>query len=269
MASPQKTPNTTKKSKKKRTKPPSTPTVTPPTPKTTLPPSALLSPLSQPLPPHGQQSPLMKPSVTPSDSLTKPQSPRPVPPPSLWPQPLAVGAKLDCVVVQVSSPGEFFIQPPDYMARLHPKLSRIPLHQPSRPTWKTGERCLASFQGEKWYRGEVLGSAGGSLYEVLYLDFGNSAIVESEDLAVLPSALASYPPCAVKTELAGVLPVGEEWSHDVSLVLSNLVLGKRVLVTVQVSNPIIIEIYTKGSKMCIYLQSCMFPPIVILYLITV
>jgi hypothetical protein len=99
-----------------------------------------------------------------------------------------------------------------------------------------GDYCLATFNGEKWYRAEVVeevSSASSSIkYEVVYIDFENRAILDVGDLAIMPPALEQYPAQAVKACLAGVrrvppkqrnvTAVGRVWdlaSYDFHLLL--------------------------------------------------
>jgi hypothetical protein len=102
-----------------------------------------------------------------------------------------------------------------------------------------GDYCLATFNGEKWYRAEVVeevSSASSSIkYEVVYIDFENRAILDVGDLAIMPPALEQYPAQAVKACLAGVLPSDAcgTWHHMTSIFFSSLVLDKHVTVTVQ------------------------------------
>lgn len=138
-------------------------------------------------------------------------------------------------VVQVTNPGQFFIQSLTYPSQVVPLLARIPPHQPSRQSWTTGDHCLTTFNGEKWYRGKILKPVDGN-FEVSYIDFGNSAVIPASELAIMPPALAEFPAQAVEVALAGVRPVedGDIWNLDSSLYFSNLVLDKRVTVTVKV-----------------------------------
>ena len=206
------------KGKKKKKKHVSPPVVIPPTP---------TSPLVPPLPPILLQGPIKTTPTSPGVSRSLP-----------WPSFPVVGQKLECVVVQVNSPGDFFIQPASYTTEILPLLTKVPLHQPSRQSWSVGERCLATFNGEKWYRAEVVGivdsTAGSVKFEVEYKDFGNRAVLSSSELAIMPPALDHYPAQAVKASLAGVQPLGKTWDHVTSMYFSNMVLEKHVTVTVQV-----------------------------------
>ena len=219
-----------KKKGKKKTKAPSVmpPTVTPPTPTAPsahLAPLVPLSPLAVPI--RGLPFPT---ETTPTGSPAKA-------PAVLWPTTLPlVGEKLECIVVQVDSPGLFFLQPMTYISEVNSLLARVPPRQPSRQSWAVSECCLATFNGEKWYRGQILEETGEQRYKVLYLDYGNTAVLPASELAIMPPALEKYAPQAVKATLAGVKPLNDHhtWSHETSLYFSTLVLEKHVTVTVQV-----------------------------------
>ena len=204
------------KKKKKRM---SSPVVIPPTPTSPIaPPSILRSPM--------KATPIV-PSV-----LSKLPSGLP------WSSLPVVGQKLECVVVQVNSPGDFFIQPASYGTEIQPLMAKIPPRQPSRQFWSVGEHCLATFNGEKWYRAVVVGNVSGAhgsvKVEVEYRDFGNKAVLNASELAIMPPVLEHYPAQAVKASLAGVQPLGEMWEHMTSMYFSSMVLEKHVTVTVQV-----------------------------------
>lgn len=230
--SPEKPPTTsTKKTKRKNKsyKPLSNPTVIPPTPTDAFPPTTITS-ISPPIPLRGLKSPVK--SI--NTSSTKPLSS--VTP---WAIPLVIGSQVDCIVVQVNSPGEFYIQSPTYITQIQPKLAQIPSNQPSRHLWKTGEQCLARFPDRKWYRGEILEKINDNTYRVTYIDFGNCADMQTTDLSILPPSVDEYQPCAVKAALAGVSKT--TWDLGVSMYFSSLVLDKHVVATVQVKYIILNE----------------------------
>ena len=137
---------------------------------------------------------------------------------------------MECIVVQIVSVEEFFVQPVTYASEIQPLLTSIPASQPSKPNWDPEELCLAPFNGEKgrWFRGKVLAQKSRETYAVGYLDFGNTAVLPARDLAILPPSLSSYQPQAVKACLYGVT------DKALSFYFSSLVLEKRVTATVQV-----------------------------------
>ena len=97
------------------------------------------------------------------------------------------------------------------------------------------------FSGEKWHRAEVLTEAPeGEGYEVLYVDFGNVAVLPASELAIMPPVLEKFPALVLKAALAGVRPLDQQsWSYDTSVSFSKLVLDKEVTITVQVNTALL------------------------------
>ena len=151
-----------------------------------------------------------------------------------WDIALVVGSQIDCIIVQVNSIGEFYVQSLTYITQIQPNLALISPNQPSQSVWKEGERCLARFPNDrKWYRGEILEKLTPDTYKVAYIDFGNHTDMHIKDLCVLPASVSEYQPCAVKASLAGVDKT-HTWNYNLSMYFSNLVLDKHVVATVQV-----------------------------------
>lgn len=200
-----------KKTKKKKTNI----SIVPPTPTTSIFPLTPLSP-----PPAPLNHSLTKYAVHQVTSIAGPTTPL---------------SGQEFTVVQVTTPGQFFIQSLTYPTTVVSLLARIPPHQPPRQSWTIDDYCLAAFNGEKWYRGKILKLVDGN-FEVSYIDFGNSAILPASELAIIPPSLVEFPAQAMEVALAGVRPIdsGGVWNLDCSLYFSNLVLEKRVTVTVQV-----------------------------------
>ena len=138
-------------------------------------------------------------------------------------------------VVQVNNPGDFYMQFPTYVTEVNPVITQLPKDMPTKASWAVGDSCLATFQGARWYRGEIVSNRGDRIYEVRYIDFGNVGVVAMQDLALVPKELERCPPQAVRAGLAGVAPVGgAEWEMQSSMYFSNLVLDNAVTVTVEV-----------------------------------
>lgn len=64
--------------------------------------------------------------------------------------------------------------------------------------------CLAKFD-DGLYRGKVTGKSGPK-YKISFIDFGNSDVVDIKDMKMLPQALVSFKPEAIKCSLAYVQP---------------------------------------------------------------
>ena len=195
--------------------------------------------------PHPSLSPLisltnMTSSLIPGHPLLKatPTSISPITPP--LPPPHAnstdspfVGQTLEMTVVQVNSPGEFYVQFPSYLTDVQPLLAQYQQFLNPRSEYSVGEMVLAPFQGERWYRGKVDRRLENG-FQISYVDYGNQGVVPAGELAAMPTNLGRFPPQALKAELAGVLPVngGGGWGMDASVFFSNLILDKTVTVQV-------------------------------------
>ena len=215
---------TEKKSKKKKKKHVSSPIIVPPTPPH---PSSPHVPLPFPL------VPLHSPEMTAPTKTTDPPATTSSLP---WAAPLTIGQKIDCVVVQVNNPDNFYIQSLTYATEIQPLLDRVLAQQPSRPSWSPSQWCLATFNGKRWYRARVVKQVDENAYEVVYLDFGNNVVLPGTELAIMPPTLERYPAQAVKASLAGVVPLDHSstWGIESSCFFSNLVLEHPVTATVQV-----------------------------------
>ena len=146
-----------------------------------------------------------------------------------------VGQTLEMAVVQVNSPGEFYVQFPSYLTDVQPLLAQFQPFLNPKSEYSVGEMVLAPFQGERWFRGKVDRRLENG-FEIFYIDYGNRGVVPAGELAAMPTNLGKFPPQALKAELAGVLPVnsGGVWGMDASVYFSNLILDKRVNTTIQV-----------------------------------
>ena len=73
-------------------------------------------------------------------------------------------------------------------------------------------------------------------YRVVYTDYGNSSVLTTADLSPLPPTLRQIPSLAVRVCLGGVCPVAgdQNWSSEVAMAFSSVVLDKTVDMTVQV-----------------------------------
>jgi hypothetical protein len=145
-----------------------------------------------------------------------------------------VGQTLEMAVVQVNSPGEFYVQFHSYLTDVQPLLAQFQPFLNPKSEYSVGEMVLAPFQGERWFRGKVDRRLENG-FEIFYMDYGNRGVVPAGELAAMPTNLGKFPPQALKAELAGVLPVnsGGVWGMDASVYFSNLILDKRVNTTIQ------------------------------------
>ena len=71
-----------------------------------------------------------------------------------------------------------------------------------------------------------------------YVDYGNTDVVSSLDVAALPESFVSVPALGVMCSLEGVEPVGGAgvWPDESSFFFSTLVIEKASAITVMVRN---------------------------------
>ncbi|XP_071501765.1 tudor and KH domain-containing protein-like [Diadema antillarum] len=67
---------------------------------------------------------------------------------------------------------------------------------------------------QSWYRARVLGLLENDMVDVYYVDFGDCAAVARSDVCLLRGDFLSLPFQAVEFSLAGVQPIGDQWSED-------------------------------------------------------
>ena len=116
-------------------------------------------------------------------------------------------------VCHAISPSEFWIQQEDNVGDLEVLADRFMVAEmfPKVEEIKEGLLCVAKFpEDELWYRARVTSHADTGT-EVIYIDYGNSAI--STEIREIPEDIAEFPAFARKCCLA--LPEGiEKWSVD-------------------------------------------------------
>ena len=78
----------------------------------------------------------------------------------------------------------------------------------------SGEIVAAQFLGD-WSRAEVK-RVHSSIYEVLYIDYGNTAMVPDTEIAPLKNELLELPICAITCALDGVSGIAQRqiWDSD-------------------------------------------------------
>uniref|UniRef100_M4A0X7 Tudor domain containing 1 n=1 Tax=Xiphophorus maculatus TaxID=8083 RepID=M4A0X7_XIPMA len=143
------------------------------------------------------------------------------------PEPLtqAVGDQFLVVLTHFVSPSDLVVQKVenaelirDLQLKLRDHCAQISTPQNFRPA--PGTVCCAQFSEDKqWYRAKVLAYPSEERVCVAYLDFGNSEEVDLSQLLPITPALLTIPMQAILCALAGVHPVGENWSRDCILSL--------------------------------------------------
>ncbi|XP_075468070.1 tudor domain-containing protein 1 isoform X2 [Ascaphus truei] len=95
-----------------------------------------------------------------------------------------------------------------------------------------GDACCARFTGDgQWYRAIVLGTSESSV-KVAYADYGNIESLPLSSLLPMKESFLQPPVQIIKCRLAGVVPVSKEWSPAASELLTTLLLGVDVTITV-------------------------------------
>ncbi|KAM9336898.1 tudor domain-containing protein 1 [Symphorus nematophorus] len=157
------------------------------------------------------------------------------------PKPLtqAVGDIFSIVVTHLQSPGDIIVQKVDnagviqeLQLQLREHCCRVPAAQNFRPA--PGTVCCAKFSEDKqWYRAKVLAYSSEERVCVGYLDFGNSEEVDLDHLRPITTSLLGLPMQAMPCVLAGVQPVGENWSEDCLLALQRRVSNRIMCIEIQ------------------------------------
>ncbi|XP_012278471.1 maternal protein tudor isoform X2 [Orussus abietinus] len=117
-------------------------------------------------------------------------------------------------ICHIESPLEFWVQEEKFVSDLEVMADRFLVAEmlPKLEKVEEGILCVAKFpEDEQWYRAKVVSHCSDSGTEVLYIDYGNSAV--SIELRILPDDLAAIPPLSRKCCLP--LPDGvDKWSQE-------------------------------------------------------
>ncbi|KAL2078027.1 hypothetical protein ACEWY4_025712 [Coilia grayii] len=76
-----------------------------------------------------------------------------------------------------------------------------------------GEPCCALFSDGSWYRALVQAVGADGKVQVYFVDYGNSSTLEAAHLRTIEQRLLTLPFLAIRCWLAGVHPVGGQWSQ--------------------------------------------------------
>ena len=149
-----------------------------------------------------------------------------------------IGDTVPCKVVQVTAPNNFHVHFSEAEESLRALLTQV-VELTFSGNVRTGDYCLAHFKGDcQWYRTKVEEELGGGYLRVSYVDYGNTDVVSSLDVAALPESFMSVPALGVLCSLEGVEPVGGAgvWPDESSFFFSTLVIEKASAITVKVRN---------------------------------
>ncbi|XP_076616576.1 tudor domain-containing protein 1 [Chaetodon auriga] len=93
---------------------------------------------------------------------------------------------------------------------------------------KVGEPCCAMFPGDgAWYRAMVNGLSEDKV-SVIFVDYGFSMELQKDQLQSITPRLLTLPFQSMRCRLAGVEPLGSEWSSEAILHFQNLVDGEQL-----------------------------------------
>ncbi len=154
---------------------------------------------------------------------------------------LAVHESLDVNVVFVHSPSLLYVQRADCKAVLESLSEEIKQYctgfgdslKEFSLNFHQGDYVLAKHSSDsRWYRAEVTGvdSKDGST-EVLFIDYGNTEVIPSEDLVVCPENILELPAQAISCSLAQV-PRRDSWPFEYKKLIHQLVDNKVLRATV-------------------------------------
>ncbi|KAK7919576.1 hypothetical protein WMY93_010860 [Mugilogobius chulae] len=157
------------------------------------------------------------------------------------PEPLtqAVGDSFLVVVTHFQSPEKIVVQKvdnagviQDLQMKLREHCSQVPASTNFRPA--PGTVCCSLFSEDKqWYRVKILAYSSEDRVCVGYLDFGNSEDVDLSSLRPITQSLLDIPMQAMTCALAGVQPVGENWSEECLLALQRRVSNRILRIEIQ------------------------------------
>ncbi|XP_017338221.2 tudor domain-containing protein 1 [Ictalurus punctatus] len=143
------------------------------------------------------------------------------------------GQKVALVVSVLENPGQFYCY--NYNAEDLQTLAELSTalmkhceadRTPFNPT--VGEPCCALFSDGSWYRGIVQSLEGDGNANVYFVDYGNTRKVQAAHLRAIKPSLLKLPFQAICCWLAGLEPVGAEWSKDAVQRFQTLCVGKQL-----------------------------------------
>ena len=125
--------------------------------------------------------------------------------------------KFEVYMSHVKSPSEFWVQQRSSETLLSELSEEMHEYYASRSKSDTGVEvgafcAVKCVEEEKWCRGRVTGVDGDNV-EVFYVDHGNADTIDASSVLSLHK-FAALPAQAAPCRLAGVTPVGSEWSDD-------------------------------------------------------
>ncbi|KAI5623300.1 tudor domain-containing protein 1, partial [Silurus asotus] len=153
---------------------------------------------------------------------------------------LKEGDKVQASIVEMRTPGKFFIQiqsveMSETLNNISLSLQKAYSGSPAsvyKP--EIGELCAVKFSfDQNWYRG-VIESVDlvHHTAKVCYIDFGNEEDVKFDQIQALSTKIDVAPPCALQCCIAGVTALSSSWTGECCIALRQLVAGKILTFTV-------------------------------------
>uniref|UniRef100_A0A8C7ZJC3 Tudor domain containing 6 n=1 Tax=Oryzias sinensis TaxID=183150 RepID=A0A8C7ZJC3_9TELE len=144
------------------------------------------------------------------------------------------------VVHHVISPSEFWIQTETHRKELDKLLANIcHLHKGSvntdvkDPT--VGLYCVAKAKDDNFYRVSVC-EVGNAKVKVFFVDYGNTEVVDKNDIRSLPLEFKELPKLALKCTLASVGPTNGRWNDSATEFFTKVVIDKLLNIQVKAKN---------------------------------
>ena len=146
----------------------------------------------------------------------------------------------EAIITAIVNPWEFFAMKTDkqLLDKLKSLMQDLNQHiagnsctlQYPSPVFAPGDICAARFSLDNvWYRASILEQVSGG-FQVRYIDFGNSEVVNGGDISPLPLQFQSFPPVSLTCSLAGVRkPRKQNWSPEAVQRFKSLVANKTFL----------------------------------------
>ena len=117
---------------------------------------------------------------------------------------------------------------------------------------KVGEVCLAKYEDEVWYRARILSvDSSGSCYQIFFIDYGNSDVVDAKYTLAAPERFLTLPPQCFECELADARPVGGQWSTEALTKLEELLIEQTLTaeaVSLKPNNVIILRLFQDATR---------------------
>ncbi|XP_078798464.1 tudor domain-containing 6 isoform X4 [Oryzias latipes] len=144
------------------------------------------------------------------------------------------------VVHHVISPSEFWIQTETYRKELDKLLDNIcHLHKGSVNTdvkdLIVGLYCVAKAKDDNFYRVSVC-EVGNAKVKVFFVDYGNTEVVDKNDIRSLPPEFKELPKLALKCTLASVGPTDGRWNDSATEFFTKVVIDKLLNIQVKAKN---------------------------------